>query len=119
MSVMLPVPNGLAASQNPDGTHSWSGSYEGIPVRTAIPLNEGRRWIILLDPDADLRSAFENLLCIDQNGVLVWKAKLPTSSDVFVAVAVDPEGILGATWSGFNLRFDENTGAEVDRVFVK
>lgn len=57
---------GIVVSQRSDGTVSWFGQYNGVATRHAVPIDGGERCILLLDPDANQRSAFENLLCIDQ-----------------------------------------------------
>jgi hypothetical protein len=106
-------------SCNPDGSYSWSGEYDGTAVKRALPIDEGKRCILLLDPDANKRPAFENLLCIDQKGTLVWTAKLPTSPDAFLDVTSTPEGLLAKTWSGVTLLLDVRTGTELKRIFVK
>jgi outer membrane protein assembly factor BamB len=111
--------NGLVVSQRPDGTYSWSGSYEGVAVKTAIPLGNGTNWIVLLDPDASQSPTFENLLCVDLQGRLLWKAKLPTYPDAYLSVTVCSGSIWAGTWSGFKVKLDPNTGTEIERIFVK
>ncbi len=90
-----------------------------MPIKQAIPLNNGNRCILLLDPDATKRPAFENLLCIDRKGTAVWVAKLPTSLDVFLDATITRDGLEAHTWSGMNVVLDQNTGAELKRTFVK
>jgi hypothetical protein len=84
-----------------------------------VPLDGGDLRVLLLDPDASKHAAFENLLCIAKNGNLVWKAKLPTSPDAFLDVAVTSEGLQTSTWSGFTILLDSTTGAELKRTFAK
>lgn len=105
--------------RNPDGSYSWSGQYKDAAIKCAVPSQDGKQCILLLDPDASERSAFENLLCIDQKGDLVWSAKPPTSPDVFLDVTSTPEGLLTRTWSGVKLLLDQHTGTELKRTFVK
>lgn len=110
---------GVVVSHNLDGSYSWSGQYDGATIKRAVPSDDGKHCVLLLDPDASKRSAFENLLCIDRKGSPVWTAKLPTSPDVFLDVASTPEGLLAKTWSGLNILLDQHTGAELKRIFVK
>jgi hypothetical protein len=120
VSVVFSSPShGIVVSRLSDGSKSWSGHYNGVAIQSAIPIDDGKRCILLLDPDADQRSAFENLLCIDQKGDIVWTAELPTSSDAFVAIAPSKEGIWANTWSGFRVLIDEQSGEELKRTFVK
>lgn len=110
---------GVVVSRNPDGSYSWSGQYNGADIKRAVPSDDGRQCVLLLDPDASKRSAFENLLCIDRKGTPVWTAKLPTSPDVFLDVTSNPEGLLAKTWSGLKVLLDQHTGVELKRIFVK
>jgi hypothetical protein len=106
-------------SHNPDGSYFWSGQYNGAAIKCAVPIDDGKHCIPLLDPDASKRSAFENLLCIDRMGVLFWTAKLPMSPDVFLNVTSNSEGLLANTSSGLKVLLDEHTGSESKRTFVK
>jgi outer membrane protein assembly factor BamB len=120
MLAIFSTANGFTVTQNPDGTLSWSGIYDETLVKSVLPVRSGDHSAILLDPDANLRSIFfENLLCIDQAGTPIWKAKLPTSPDVFVTAIVDSEGIWATTWSGFRIQIDKYTGIGIQRVLVK
>jgi hypothetical protein len=99
---------------NPDGAYSSSGLYNGATLKGAIPMPDGYRCVILIDPDTNTNTVFENLLCIDRSGAILWKAKLPTSPDVFVDVRDAPEGLLAAAWSGIQVTLDE-----LKRTFLK
>jgi len=101
------------------GSTICSGCFEGAVIKSAIPLDNGARCILLLDPDASSASAFENLVCIDRAGAVVWRARLPTSPDVFVAVLQVPEGVLAKTWSGLSILLDLDSGREQARSLVK
>jgi hypothetical protein len=118
MSVIFSSINGIDVSLNDDGSYSWKGQYNGTVIKRAIPIDI-ERCIILLDPDASNRSVFENLLCIDRNENLVWRAKPPSIPDVFVEVALTPEGLWASAWSGLKLLLDQNGGSELKRIFVK
>ncbi|MHB1530018.1 MAG: hypothetical protein ACYCXT_11440 [Acidiferrobacteraceae bacterium] len=111
--------HGIVVSQHAGGSRSWSGQYNGASIKCAVPIDSGKRCILLLDPEANKLAVFENLLCIDRNGNLIWTAKLPTSPDVFLSISPSAAGIWVNTWSGLRILLDENTGAERDRAFVK
>ena len=119
MSIVFSSPQGLAVSRSADGSLSWSGLYDGVAIKCAIPSEDGERCIVLLDPDASSLSVFENLMCVDVAGTRVWTAKLPTSPDTFVDIASNAEGIGAKTWSGFNILLDAKTGQELRKIFVK
>ena len=122
MSIVFSSLQRIVVSRNPDGSYSWGGQYGGVDIKHAIPSDDGRRCVLLLDRDwgsANKRSTFENLVCIDQNGATIWVAKLPMTSDDFVTVQLTPEGLRATTWSGWSLLLDQETGAELGRTFVK
>jgi hypothetical protein len=112
--------HGIVVSRRSDGSLAWSGQYNGVAIRSAVVIDGGKRCVLLLDPDANLSSAFENLLCIDHMGRTVWTAKLPNEyQDVFVAIHPQKEGIWANTFSGFRILIDEHSGVELRRSFVK
>jgi hypothetical protein len=120
MTILFTSPSqGITVSRQADGSYSWSGQYGGMSLKGAVPIDKGRRCILLIDPDASKSTVFENLLCIDQGGGLIWTAKLPSSPDVFISVSGGADGIRANTWSGFRVSLDENTGIEKRREFTK
>ena len=120
MSVVFSAPHhDIVVSQNADASYTWSGQYNGIEIKRAVPIENGKLCILLLDPDASKRSTFENLLCIDRRGRPVWTATLPTSPDAFLDIASTPAGLLAKTWSGLTILLDQRAGTELRRTFVK
>jgi hypothetical protein len=117
--VFSSAPSGITVFQNEDGSYSWLGQYNGMSIRTAIPMDEGACCVLLIDPDASDRSAFKNLLCINVNGQPTWIAELPTSPDVLLDVSLSSEGLIAHTWSGIQVLLDSNYGGELDRKFNK
>jgi outer membrane protein assembly factor BamB len=109
----------IVVTKNADGSFSWTGQYNNTPIKCVIAIDNGNRCILLLDPDASTRPAFENLFCIDKNGNTIWTAKLPTSPDVFVEIIPTSDGVLAKTWSGFSVLLNQNTGIELKRKFIK
>jgi outer membrane protein assembly factor BamB len=101
-----------------DGTLHWQGSYEGITVIAARPLDDNSGCVVLLDPGAMPRSTFENLFCVDANGKVMWKAQLPQSHDAFVDLQLT-DALYANSWSGYRVKLDPATGKIVDQVFVK
>ncbi len=119
MAIIFSAVQKITVSHNADGPYSWSGKYGGVDIKCALPSNDGKRCVLLLDPDAMQRPTFENLLCIDELGLAIWVARLPESSDFFLSVDHGTEGLRAATWSGWKLILDSATGAELKRTFVK
>jgi outer membrane protein assembly factor BamB len=113
------VKSNIIVSQDENGSYSWLGRYDGMPIKQAIPTDGGTHCVLLLDPDASDCQTFRNLLCIDVNGRLIWNAELPTSPDVFLDVSLSPEGLIARTWSGMQVVIDGNSGGELNRQFNK
>lgn len=110
---------GIVVSRDSAGSISWSGNFEGRALRAVAPLEGGAQCVLLLDPDSSKQPVFENLLCINKEGDVVWTAKLPDSPDAFVRISLEGKMILANSWSGFLLKLDAHTGKEIERVFVK
>jgi hypothetical protein len=106
--------------QEADGTLKWHGLYRGKKVKNALPIEQGAKCILLLDPDACLSGAFNNLFCIDRRGSVVWTAPLPTShDDTFVEMNLGNDGLHANSWSCYHLVFDPRSGKVLSQVFVK
>jgi outer membrane protein assembly factor BamB len=101
-----------------DNTIRWTGSYGGSNVTAALPI-DNERCVILLDRTANKQEVFENLLCVDSSGTVVWKADLPEKPDVFVKIAI-AGGVLRAwTWSCWMLKLEPQSGKVIEKQFVK
>jgi hypothetical protein len=101
-----------------DGAITWTGTYQGMKVAAASPIDD-TRCLILLDRMASKQEIFENLLCVERNGDVVWKAKLPEQPDSFVEFELTPNGLRAWTWSCWMLTLDLATGKILERQFVK
>lgn len=111
--------HGIVVTREIDGLYSWSGRYNGMSILKAIPCTKRGECILLLHPDASFRQVFENLLCISQEGGLVWSAKLPGIPDKFVGVELTADGLEAYAYSGFLVLVDPCTGIETRRIFTK
>jgi hypothetical protein len=101
-----------------DGAIGYSGSYQGIKVVAALPIDDAR-CLVLLDMAASKQEVFENLLCVERSGKVVWKAELPDQPDAFVKFEMTADGLRAWTWSAWMLRLDPATGKIIERQFVK
>lgn len=119
MGIMFSSVQKITVSRNADGSYSWSGKYAGIDIKCALPSDDGKRCVLLLDPGASRRPIYENLLCIDESGQRIWVARLPDSTDAFVSVHPSGEVLRATSWSGWSLLLEPDTGAEIKRTFVK
>jgi hypothetical protein len=61
-----------------------------------------------------------NVYCLDENFRLIWKAELPSSTDVYAnPVLVTDAGLVCASWEGDTCTLDGETGRIRSRVFTK
>jgi hypothetical protein len=100
------------------GGFEWQGTYEGMEVTAVELLEDDTRCLILLDLVATRKSRFENLLCIDASGQVLWKGQLPQGADAFVSIRMS-DGLYANTWSGYRVRLDPATGVILEQQFVK
>lgn len=108
----------FAVFQAEDGAISWSGNYQGMKVVAALLIDDAR-CLVLLDMAASKQKVFENLLCVERSGNVVWKAELPDQPDAFVSFQKTAEGLVANTWSGYRVVLNPTTGKLVERQFVK
>ena len=89
-------------------------------MQRAIPTAGGKHCVMLLNPDAaPARRVFENLICIDVAGNVVWKAKLPSMPDMFVEVSTTNDGLWANSFSCWKMWLDPDTGAILRSEFTK
>lgn len=101
-----------------DGRISWSGNYQGMKVIGASPIDD-ERCLILIDSMASEQQVFQNLLCTERSGKVVWEAELVCQPDSFVKFEMTANGLIAWTWSGWNLRLDPVTGKTIEQEFTK
>lgn len=111
--------NEFLVSRTSDGSPSWTDTYRGKKVQTALPIDEGRRCIILLDSDAAEKGVVRNLFCIGQDGREIWTAELPGFPDCFVDAELTSEGLYAHSWSGYGLVLDPMSGHVLSSQFTK
>jgi hypothetical protein len=61
----------------------------------------------------------ENLICINSDGTIRWKGKLPDPTDFFVGADLAGDLLIASTWNGFAMSFDPQTGNVQNCVFAK
>jgi len=92
-----------------------------LPVSRSIALPDGTGRILLFDTPAGYKCRYENLVCVDHSGGLIWTAQLPndTLPDCFASARMDGPLILANTWSCFAVTIDPKTGKTLSSVFTK
>src|SRR5438552_8610468 len=105
--------------REPDGSLKWHGLYRGQKVKTALPIEQGEKCILLLDEADYSKNLIYNLLCIDRAGSVIWTAPLPSCPDSFVQIKLGGDSLHAQSWSGYRLVLDLQSGKVLSEVFIK
>jgi hypothetical protein len=99
----------------------WSGRPLGRPVLELLQLPTASRAIALLDYLNAAPEERANLVAIDDRGTVLWRAKLPTTSntDAFTDIDLVEGGVSAFTWSSHRVLIDIETGETLDDAFTK
>lgn len=107
----------LVAWDSSTGDQTYVGRPDGRAVEDVVPLRSAEDCIVLLvHGRADLDS---NLVRITPYGQVVWRASLPSSSDVYVDVRLEGDALVANTWDGYFVVLDTETGESTRKEFVK
>lgn len=102
-----------------DGSIRWRGDYRGMKVIAVLPFDGNSNCLILLDMAASKEPTFENLICVNSDGGVAWKAELPETNDAFVSIEMTNNGLQANTWNGYRVTLDRYTGKIIQSKFVK
>ena len=103
------------------GHQRWRGMPFGVPVSDARTLPGRTRAVVLLDYMARPTGRFENLVCVDCDGQVMWRALLPTddSNEAYVSFDLDDDQLRANAWSGNRVEIDALTGDLLRSWFTK
>jgi outer membrane protein assembly factor BamB len=88
-------------------------------IYTSVDLPDGAGRVVVFDWETGPGSD-ENLVCVESNGRVRWRAKLPTSdSDCFVAVRMDGDLVRANSMSCYAVWLDPATGKILRTQFTK
>jgi hypothetical protein len=106
---------------DPTGRVRWHGMPLGWPVEEVAPLPGTARAVVLLDYMATPTVPLENLLCVDCDGQMIWRARLPTTSsaEAYISFELIGDRLFANTWSGQRVTLDPVTGEVLDSRFAK
>jgi hypothetical protein len=106
---------------DPTGRVRWHGMPLGWPVEEVVPLPGTARAVVLLDYMAAPTVQLENLVCVDCDGQVIWRARLPTTSsaEAYVSLELIGDRLVANTWSGQRVTLDPTTGQVQDSRFTK
>lgn len=112
----------LLVTDTRTGRTRWYGAPLGAPVEAVEAISDVDRAVVLLDYMARATpGAFQNLLCVDCDGSIVWRARLPTSlgDDAYVSFELVGDRLTANTWSCHRVSLDVQTGEIRDSTFTK
>jgi hypothetical protein len=109
----------LLIQEQPTQRTLWEGWIESVPVTNVVPLSNEDGCLVLLDYHVAKKQTFENLLKIDRDGKIIWRAQLPESHNFFVAIRYSDDKLEANTWSGHLLEVDLQTGHAKNIRFTK
>jgi hypothetical protein len=90
-----------------------------VPVLQIISLPDREGCLVLLDWGATKKPTFENLLRVNPDGSIGWKAQLPDSHDAFTDVTQNGDRVDAHTWNGYLVDIDLKTGQTRNVRFAK
>lgn len=119
----------------------WEGKPKGIRVNKILPDPTLKKCFVLLSSE-DWRDrkkvtevSFRNILCIGQNGNIIWVSELPVSSEddyglllwskdyqtiISKSNVVFREGtIIGVSFSGYLVELDPENGRILQKLIIK
>lgn len=93
---------------------------DGHAIRSALPF--GDEVVVILDSDKNW-GTIQNLVKLDQNGVVVWRAPINESMykpNEYCSVAPgEPGTVIAHTWGGMRVVVDLGSGMTISETFVK
>jgi outer membrane protein assembly factor BamB len=103
------------------GRVRWHGKPLGRPVEEVEGIPGAPRAVVLLDYMAGPPGPAENLVCVDCDGQVAWRARLPTdsSTDAYVSFELVGGQLVAHSWSGHRVVIDPATGDVRDSKFTK
>lgn len=102
-----------------NGDILYRGKPEGYSVEKANITETGT--VVLLKYSEKKYGSFENLLLLTQDGTVLWRAELPTSSstDAYVDFELRNSRLFANSWSCYRVEIDMRTGRILNREFTK
>ncbi|WP_121626140.1 hypothetical protein [Salinibacterium amurskyense] len=85
------------------------------------PTEDESSAIVLLEAPLDA-STVRNLVKMNRNAEIIWRAELPhpNSADCYVSCGVDADAnVVATTWSGYRVLLAGDTGIVLSYEFVK
>lgn len=121
MTTWFSVHDGRLRVTCDDPSFEQEDLVDGLPVLDLIALPSDASAIVLLEPPAG-HAAVRNLVRVESDAEVSWRAELRTTGDldVFVSIEMGHDGLIGAsTWNGYRVLVSPDTGDVVKQDFTK
>lgn len=80
-------------------------------------------FLVLLNPDSNMKEwgQFKNLIGVDEQGTILWKADLPTTitGDTYHSLEIRDDKIYAYSWCSYECCIDPVTGKILNKTFTK
>ena len=101
-------------------TTVWRGRPDRMPVWQVAGMTDSADCLVLLEYWQRTGYAYQNLLRCRPSGSIVWRAELPDrGADAYVKMHWSGQRLTAASWSGFEVVLDVNSGRVVTQTFTK
>ena len=94
------------------------GTFDGIDILNSLPLDSGDKCVFLLMANKK-RIKFDNLVCVNKSGEILWQSNILSAVDFFVSIELNFDIIIANSWYGYRVLIDKDYGREISRIFVK
>ena len=103
-----------------DDRELWRGKPDGYDVGKVLAVSDPDRCVAFLEPRL-MKRPFPNLVCVDANGSVVWRAELPDHSgdDIYVDAEVRSGFLVAFSWLCYRVTIDPFSGEITSRLFTK
>jgi hypothetical protein len=100
--------------------HAEYETLRNLSIKSIAPAPGGSDIVILLEMPRAGYKTDGNLLCVSDDGDILWWAELTdTGRDAYVELIVDPASITARTWQGYLCVISPTTGHILSRSFTK
>jgi hypothetical protein len=99
----------------------WKGRPEGYALCWASSIPGSEHGLALYDYYRPRKRSgpFQNLVRVQADGSIIWRASLPTGDDTYTAAEMDGEKLVAWSWQCYRVQIDIETGRILEQTFTK
>ena len=94
-------------------------NYLGNTPIEKIIMDKDCFYILLYYYEFDNNTYLSNVLCINKNFYIKWRAELFDKDDIYTNLIKAEKNITGYTWNGWRCIINKDTGKITDKRFIK